>query len=112
MFLMKQLLSVMFVLLLSQVFGQKKPEELVKNDWPNTVSAFGKNSKNVPSHYIFVVIVLFKMAYNVLQLQEVGDFDHKVDVENQTLITHKCVFGALNRQFLVGVVMCCPSFIL
>jgi hypothetical protein len=33
------------------------PEELVKNDWPNTVNAFGKNSKNVPSHYIFVVDV-------------------------------------------------------
>ncbi len=49
---------------------------------------------------------------DVSQLQEVGVFDHKVDVENQTLITHKCVFGALNRQFLVGVVMCCPSFIL
>jgi hypothetical protein len=57
MFLMKQLFSVVFVLVLSQVFGQKTPEELVRNDWPNTVNAFGKNSKNVPSHYIFVVDV-------------------------------------------------------
>jgi hypothetical protein len=57
MFLMKQLFSVVFVLVLCQIFGQKTPEELVKNDWPNTVNAFGKNSKNVPSHYIFVVDV-------------------------------------------------------
>ena len=57
MFLIKQLFSVVFVLFLSQVFGQKTPEELVRNDWPNTVNAFGKNSKNVPSHYIFVVDV-------------------------------------------------------
>ena len=38
------------------LFGQKKEsEELVKNDWPNTFSSYGKFSKNVSSHYIFVV---------------------------------------------------------
>jgi hypothetical protein len=27
-----------------------------------------------------------------------------IDAENQTLITHKCVCGALNRQFFEGAV--------
>ncbi|MBM3454965.1 MAG: hypothetical protein FJX80_07435 [Bacteroidetes bacterium] len=46
------------VLLLTIISGGilgKTPEELIRNEWPNTVNAFGKNSKNVPSHYIFVV---------------------------------------------------------
>jgi len=45
------------------------------------------------------------MTDNGLQLQEVGDFTANIDAENQTLINHKCVCGALNRQFLVGAVM-------
>ena len=48
----------LLTLLLTFISGgllAQTPEELVKNDWPNTVNAFGKNSKNVPSHYIFVV---------------------------------------------------------
>jgi hypothetical protein len=36
-------------------------------------------------------------------------FTTNVDAENQTLINHKCVCGALNRQFLVGAVMGCSS---
>ena len=36
------------------LFGQTA-RDLVKNDWPNTVSAFGENAENEPSHYIFVV---------------------------------------------------------
>jgi hypothetical protein len=32
-----------------------------------------------------------------------------VDAENRILINHKCVCGALNRQFLVGAVMGCSS---
>lgn len=46
------------VLLLTIISGRilgKTPEELIRDEWPNTVNAFGKNSKNVPSHYIFVV---------------------------------------------------------
>ena len=43
------------------ISAQKTPEEKVKEDWPNTVNAFGKNSKNVPSHYIFVVDVTEKI---------------------------------------------------
>lgn len=48
------LLSLLLIFI-SGGFLAQTPEELVKNDWPNTVNAFGKNSKNVPSHYIFVV---------------------------------------------------------
>jgi hypothetical protein len=47
--------SVLFLFALSS-FAQT-PEEMVKNDWPNTVETFGKNSKTVPSHYIFVIDV-------------------------------------------------------
>ena len=32
-------------------------------------------------------------------------FTTNVDAENQPLINHKCVCGALNRQFLVGAVI-------
>lgn len=54
---MKKTLILVFLYFSFQLIAQKTPEELVKNDWPNTVNAFGKNSKNVPSHYIFVVDV-------------------------------------------------------
>jgi len=32
-------------------------------------------------------------------------FTTNVEAENQTLINHKCICGALKRQFLVGAVM-------
>jgi len=32
-------------------------------------------------------------------------FTSNVDADNKTLINHKCVCGALIRQFLVGAVM-------
>lgn len=50
-------LLTLLLTIISGGFLAQTPEELVKNDWPNTVNAFGKNSKNVPSHYIFVVDV-------------------------------------------------------
>jgi hypothetical protein len=37
-------------------------------------------------------------------LAKVAIFTTNVDAENQTLINHKCVCGALNRQFFVGAV--------
>ncbi len=38
------------------VKSQERPEKLlVKNDWPNTVNAFGQKAEDEPSHYIFVV---------------------------------------------------------
>jgi len=36
------------------LYGQT-PEDMIKNDWPNTFASFGNNSKNVPSHFIFVI---------------------------------------------------------
>jgi len=36
-------------------------------------------------------------------------FTTSVDAVNICLIDHKCVCGALNRQFLVGAVMGCLS---
>jgi hypothetical protein len=38
-------------------------------------------------------------------------FTTNVDAENQSLINHKCVCGALNRQFLVGAVIGSVFFI-
>ena len=48
----------------------------------------------------FLVVVSFStLAGNGLGLGEGGDFNTKFDVENQTLINHKCVCGELNRHF-------------
>jgi hypothetical protein len=47
-------------------------------------------------------------------LAKVAIFTTNVDAENQTLINHKCVCGALNRHFCQTRVMagasCLPSF--
>ena len=71
---------------------------------------------------IFYVSFLFLSVFrssvtitaNVPQLGEGGDFHHKpagrqagVEAENQTLINHKCVCGALNRHFCQTRVGCC-----
>lgn len=50
-------LVLLLMLISGGLLGQETPEDKVREGWPNTVSAFGKNSKNVPSHYIFVVDV-------------------------------------------------------
>ena len=39
------------------LFSQQTPEEMAKVDWPNTFNSFAENSKNVPSHFIFVIDV-------------------------------------------------------
>jgi len=43
-------------------------------------------------------------------LAKVAIFTTNVDAENQTLINHKCVCGALNRHFCQTRVTSCPSF--
>jgi len=43
-------------------------------------------------------------------LAKVAIFTTNVDAENQILTNHKCVCGALDRQFFVGAVMCGSSF--
>jgi len=49
------------------------------------------------------------LAGNGFGLGEGGDFHHlgstEIDAENQTLINHKCVCGALNRHFCQTRVM-------
>ena len=49
------------------------------------------------------LVSLSMVAGNVARLSKVGDFHHlgsaEIDAENQTLINHKCVCGALNRHF-------------
>jgi hypothetical protein len=42
-------------------------------------------------------------------LAKVAIFTTNVDAENQTLINHKCVYGALNRHFCQTRVGCCVS---
>jgi len=48
-------ISVVAILFSTCLFSQQTAKELVKTDWPNTVSAFGEKAENEPSHYIFVV---------------------------------------------------------
>jgi len=40
----------------------------------------------------------------VCSYKKLAIFTTNVDAENQSLINHKCVCGALNRQFFVGAV--------
>ena len=44
-------------------------------------------------------------------LAKVAIFTTNVDAENQTLINHKCVCGALNRHFCQTRVMGCLNFV-
>ena len=37
------------------LLSQQTPEQMAKVDWPNTFNSFAENSKNVPSHFIFVI---------------------------------------------------------
>lgn len=55
MFLMKQLLSVVFVLLLSQLFGQKTPEESVKLVYPKLYDKYSKELLATPSCHYFLI---------------------------------------------------------
>ena len=58
---------------------------------------------NDPAHYTKRSEAEFCITFS--GLAKVAIFTTNVDAENQTLIKHKCVCGALNRQFLVGAVM-------
>ena len=54
--------------------------------------------------------VLIRLPLTFCSYKKLAIFATKLDAENQCLINHKCVCGALNRQFLVGAVTCCHSF--
>jgi hypothetical protein len=63
-----------------------------------------------------VVSVVLRLLVTFSGLAKVANFITNVDAENQTLINHKCVCGALNRHFCTVRVRCwrsCPmSFVL
>ena len=60
-----------------------------------------RNQKNKCQYYSqsFHCSVVLKLGITVWRLAKVAIFTTNVDAENQTLINHKCVFGALNRHF-------------
>jgi hypothetical protein len=49
--------------------------------------------------------VVLNLPITVCGLAKVAIFTTNVDAENQTLINHKCVCGALNRHFCQTPVM-------
>ena len=49
--------------------------------------------------FLFVCTDFLVCVVTVLGLAKVATFTTNVDAENQTLINHKCVCGALNRHF-------------
>ena len=50
------------------------------------------------------------LPITVCSYKKLAIFTTNSNAENHTLINHKCVCGALNRQFLVGAVSGCGSF--
>jgi hypothetical protein len=58
---------------------------------------------------VLVSIVGCYAGSNVLQIYDGRVFTTNVYAENQTLINHKCVCGALNRHFCQTPVIGCPS---
>jgi len=48
---------------------------------------------------VYFLFVFFCLSAVVWGLAKVAIFTTNVDAENQTLINHKCVCGALNRHF-------------
>ena len=56
--MVKSFFIIIVALLFSTcLLSQQTPEEMAKVDWPNTFNSFAENSKNVPSHFIFVIDV-------------------------------------------------------
>jgi hypothetical protein len=69
-----------------------------KRNYPKTLSKMMSTFLN----YLFSSEVSRKITANVSRLGEGGDNHHpprRIDAENQTLINHKCVCGALSRHF-------------
>ena len=62
------------------------------------------------SAFPFCVCVVRKLPPTVSGLAKVAIFTTNVDAENQTLINHKCVCGALNRHFCQTRVSTSPFF--
>ena len=60
---------------------------------------YGLYVESIFSHCLAVSSVFLALVVTVLGLAKVAIFTTNVDAENQTLINHKCVCGALNRHF-------------
>ncbi|MFY9592377.1 MAG: hypothetical protein WAP54_10390, partial [Bacteroidales bacterium] len=58
--------------------------------------------------FIGVSVFFLHLAVTFSGLAKVAIFTTNVDAENQTLINHKCVCGALNRHFCQTRVSGCP----
>ncbi len=56
-----------------------------------------------------MIFFFIKLKITFWRLAKVVIFTTNVDAENQTLINHKCVCGALNRHFCHTRVMRSPS---
>ena len=60
--------------------------------------------------FMSALLVVLRLHLTFSGLAKVAIFTTNVDAENQTLINHKCVCGALNRHFCQTRVTSCPSF--
>jgi len=61
--------------------------------------------KHFPEDWIYFVDCGFlSLPLTFCSYKKLAIFTTNVDAENQCLINHKCVCGALNRQFFVGAV--------
>ena len=76
--------------------------------FPNATKIF-KVKKTVIVAILMVVRSCLKLCLTFSGLAKVAIFTTNVDAENQTLINHKCVCGALNRHFCQTRVTCWPS---
>jgi hypothetical protein len=67
---------------------------------------FDYDTKNVIvfSRAVVVLLVRHTLPLTFCSYKKLAIFTTNVDAENQTLINHKIVCGALNRQFFVGAV--------
>ena len=63
------------------------------------------HSQTIISVIFGVSVFFFALLLTVCSYKKLAIFTTNVHAENQCLINHKCVCGALNRQFLVGAVM-------
>ena len=66
-------------------------------------------NSNPVNRQSFVSLVGRDCRLTVSGLAKVAIFTTNVDAENQTLINHKCVCGALNRHFCQTAVTCWRS---
>jgi len=65
---------------------------------------FGHFCRSMSAQMLMVCTVVIALGITFCSYKKLAIFTTNVDAENQTLIIHKCVCGALIRQFFVGAV--------